>query len=106
QLSPPSPLQCPEEVRVGAGVARANLPIGGDDVCLEQVRCRHPVPLGEATEATTLDESCDSDGGAAATLDVPPTTAGHGVVGVQPHLPGADAHRREWPALPLAVLRG
>ena len=63
-------LETPEQVRIGAGVGDPHGAIGGDDLGLQQARRRHPISLGEASEAATLDQAGNAHGQAAAALDV------------------------------------
>src|SRR6476620_2257911 len=68
KLPPPPPFN-PEEIRIGGGVGDQCLAVCGNDLCLQEACCGQAVILREAAEATTLDQSRDTDGCAPATLD-------------------------------------
>lgn len=87
-------LERPEQVRIGAGIDDPNLAVSRDDLGLEQAGGSHAISLGEAAEATALDQPGDADGQAAATLDIAARLRGDGIIDLVPRCAGPNGHGR------------
>ena len=97
-------LEPPEQVRIGAGIRDPHGAIGGDDLGFQQARRRHPIGLGEASEAAALDQAGDAHGHAAAALDVAARLRRHGFVDLAPDRTRLDRDR--WLRLVLSRAAG
>ena len=93
ERAPAAALEPPEELRVRARARDAHRAVGGDHLGLQQAGGGQAVALGEAAEASALDQARDADGEAAAALDVAARLRGHRVVGVPPHRAGLHRDR-------------
>src|SRR3982074_3806094 len=78
-------LDGPEAARVDGGVHGAYRAIRGEHVGLEESRGGRAEALGEAAEATALNEARDPHRGAPAPLHITARPGGDGVVQIDPH---------------------
>src|SRR5262249_29823490 len=73
-------LQGPEQVRIGAGIGKANLAVSRHDLGFEQAASGQPIMLREASEAAALNQAGHANRQASAALNVSPSVCGHGIV--------------------------
>ena len=85
-------LQRPEQVRLADGVDGPDHPVGGDDLRLQKAGRGEAVGLGEAAEASALDQPRHAHRGAAAALDVAAALGSHRLVDVSPDAARAHGH--------------
>ena len=86
-------LERPEELGIAAGVADADLAVGGHDLGLEQAAGGGAERFREAAEAAALHQPGDAHRRAASPLHVAGAARRHGVVDVRPHRARAAVHR-------------
>src|SRR5436305_9778348 len=79
-----SALERPKQLWLARFIYDADLAVDGHDLGLEQARGRRSKRLGKVAEPAALHETRDTNGGAAATLNVS-LGAGGSLVGVEPH---------------------
>ena len=86
-------LQCPEEIRVGAGIGDPHGAVACYDLGLQQRGARRPVSFRETAKAVAQNMAGDTDSRAAATLHITAGGGRHRVINRQPPRTGADRHR-------------
>jgi len=80
-----SALDRPEEVGICTGIGDAHRAVGRDDLGFQEPRRDRAVVFRKASETAALDEPRDTDGNAAAALDVAADLRRHRIIDIDPH---------------------